>query len=302
MSESGKLRGKTALITGGTGGFGFAVAKAMHSEGASIILLARDEGMLDERQWELEKTHCPAPACIYSYSADVASESQMGYVVRQVLDLPMVMASETKVIDILVCAAGVYGPIGPVEGGGSDGWEQWKTTVETNLYGTVIPCRMVLPYMIAARSGRILLLSGGGATCPQPNFTAYAATKAAVVQFGESLAKEVKPFGITVNSIAPGALNTPMLQQVLDAGPRMVGQAFYERAVRQKETGGDDPSLGARLCVELCTPAAKDITGRLISAKWDHWDPIDRFSAGIQGTEECTLRRVAPMIFLEGIK
>ena len=91
--------------------------------------------------------------------------------------------------------------------------------MEINIYGSVLPCRAVLPHFKQQRYGKIVQLSGGGATNPLPRISAYAASKAAVVRFAETLALEVQDDGIDVNAIAPGALNTRMLDEVLAAGP-----------------------------------------------------------------------------------
>ena len=110
--------------------------------------------------------------------------------------------------------------------------------MRVNLFGSVLCCRAVLPHFRANGYGKIIQLSGGGATSPLPRLSAYAASKAAVVRFAETLAEEVRGTGIDVNAIAPGALNTRLLDEVLEAGPERVGDAFYERALEQRSSGG----------------------------------------------------------------
>ncbi len=135
---------------------------------------------------------------------------------------------------MLVNNAGVYGPLGPSE---DVDWAAWVRAMEINVYGSVLPCRALLPHFKQHRYGKIVQLSGGGATNPLPRISAYAASKAAVIRFAESLALEVRPFGIDVNAIAPGALNTRMLDEVVAAGPEVVGQDFYDRMVSNERTG-----------------------------------------------------------------
>ena len=137
-------------------------------------------------------------------------------------------------IDILVNNAGIYGPIGPTH---EIDWDAWVDAININLLGLVYACRAVTPIMIRQKSGKIINLSGGGATNPLPRMTSYAASKAAVVRFTESLALDLKPHGIDVNAIAPGALDTRLLDQVLDAGPETVGAEFHERMVKIKQQG-----------------------------------------------------------------
>jgi NAD(P)-dependent dehydrogenase (short-subunit alcohol dehydrogenase family) len=142
--------------------------------------------------------------------------------------------------------------------------------------------------------GKIVNLSGGGATAPLPRLSAYAASKAAVVRLTETLAEELRAFRIDVNAIAPGALNTRMLQEVLEAGPVAVGEAFYNKALRQHESGGVPLEEGARLCVYLASGESDGITGKLISAQWDPWDKLHRWKDHISESDVFTLRRIIP--------
>jgi 3-oxoacyl-[acyl-carrier protein] reductase len=148
--------------------------------------------------------------------------------------------------------------------------------------------------MKAQRRGKIIILSGGGATKPLPNLSAYAASKAAIVRFGETLAEETREFGIQVNSIAPGALNTRLLREVLDAGPEKMGHRFYEQMEKQEREGGTPLSRGAALCVFLASSASDAITGRLIAAVWDPWETLDTKADELGSTDIYTLRRIIP--------
>jgi NAD(P)-dependent dehydrogenase (short-subunit alcohol dehydrogenase family) len=138
-----------------------------------------------------------------------------------------------------------------------------------------------------------MMLSGGGATNPLPRISAYAASKAAIVRFMETLSEELRDFGIDVNSIAPGALNTRMLQEVLAAGPEKVGTVFFERSVKQKEAGGTGLEPGAALAVFLASDASNGITGKLISAVWDNWAAWPSHLAQLSSSDLYTLRRIA---------
>jgi NAD(P)-dependent dehydrogenase (short-subunit alcohol dehydrogenase family) len=160
------------------------------------------------------------------------------------------------------------------------------------LLGSVMMCRAVLPHLKARGRGAIIQVSGGGATNPLANITAYAASKAAVVRFAESLALEVAGQGIDVNSIAPGALNTRLLDDVIAAGPDKVGAHFYERSLQQREQGGVPLGKGADLAVFLASDAARGITGRLISAVWDRYEDWPAHLDELKGSELYTLRRI----------
>ena len=134
-------------------------------------------------------------------------------------------------IDIVVSNAGVHGAKGILD---TVDWEEWSKAIDINLKGTVLVCKFALPYIKKNGYGKIILLSGGGATKPMPCLSAYAASKAAVVRFGETLAMEVKNFNIDVNSVAPGAMNTRLLDDVLAAGPDKIGEEFFAAIVKTK--------------------------------------------------------------------
>jgi NAD(P)-dependent dehydrogenase (short-subunit alcohol dehydrogenase family) len=194
-------------------------------------------------------------------------------------------------LEILVCNAGILGPKGAIH---DVDWSEWTRAIEINLMGTVLTCREVLPHFIERRYGKIILLSGGGATRPMPRMSAYAASKAAVVRFGETLAEEVRGMGIDVNAVAPGALNTRLLDEVLEAGPEKVGQVFYDQSLKQKESGGTPFDRGTSLCVFLASADSDGITGKLISAVWDPWESLVERRPELQNSDIYTLRRIVP--------
>ncbi|MGH7267702.1 MAG: SDR family NAD(P)-dependent oxidoreductase, partial [Candidatus Rokuibacteriota bacterium] len=194
-------------------------------------------------------------------------------------------------VTVVVNSAGVYGPLGPVEDVDLGAWAE---AVTINLLGTVAVCRAFVPLLRAQGYGKIITLSGGGATAPLPRLSAYAASKAAVVRFTETLAEELAGTGIDVNAIAPGALNTRLLDQVLAAGPERTGEEFYRRSVRQKADGGVPLERGAELAVFLASPASDGVTGRLVSAVWDDWAALPARREALAGSDVYTLRRIVP--------
>lgn len=278
-----RLEGRRALITGASQGLGMAIASAFVAEGASVAICARSEPLLRLAAAELSRT-APEGAKVVAIAVDVAEDRQVKALVEHSLEA-------LGGLDILVCNAGVYGPKGPVE---DVDWDDWTRAIATNLLGTVSCCRAVVPYLKRQRSGRIILLSGGGATKPLPNLSAYAASKAGVVRFGETLAEELRDFHVTVNAIAPGALNTRLLDEVLDAGPEKVGQAFYAQALKQQREGGTPLDVAASLCVFLASDAASGITGKLISAVWDPWESLPERATQLGASDIYTLRRIVP--------
>ncbi len=276
-----KLIGKRAVVTGASQGLGLAITRVFLAEGASVLICARNGAELEAARQELDAEH---PGKVFAERCDVGREA----------DLDAFAASAARLmggVDILVCNAGVYGPKGAID---TVDWAAWVQAIQINLTGTVYCCRAFLPQLRASSRGKILIISGGGATKPLPNLSAYAASKAGVVRFAETLAEELKPEGIDVNSIAPGALNTRLLDEVLEAGPGVVGEGFYQSAIKQRDSGGTSPELGGRLCAYLASAAGDGITGRLISAQWDPWERMESFKEEMRTTDVYTLRRIVP--------
>lgn len=192
----------------------------------------------------------------------------------------------------LVTAAGIYGPIGNFL---ENSWDEWRQGIEINLYGTALALKSFARILIEQKHpGRIVLLSGGGATQPIPNFTSYCASKSAVVRLGETVAHELRAHRITVNSIAPGAVNTQLTDDLIKAGPEKAGKLMYEKALQQKQSGGADPSKAAALTSYLLSEQASGITGKLISAIWDPWETMHEKAEELSHNDVYTLKRVTP--------
>jgi NAD(P)-dependent dehydrogenase (short-subunit alcohol dehydrogenase family) len=276
-----KLQNINALITGGSQGLGKAIAEHFLREGANVCICARNEKELAATHQELE-TAFPQGR-VLARPCDVSDESQVNQLASFVLH-------EFGSLQALVLNAGIYGPMGPTE---SVNLDDWRRAMEINLFGVLLPCRAWIPHFKKSGGGKIIVISGGGATNPLPNISSYAASKAAVVRLAETLAEELKPFHVDVNSIAPGALKTRFVQQVLDAGPEKAGAAFFAKNKKWAEEGAVPLDLGARLAVYLASPESNGITGKLISAQWDPWENLREFQNDLAG-DIYTLRRIVP--------
>jgi len=273
------LKNKIAIITGAGGGIGSTIAETFAREGCSLILIDRAKETLDRVSKELEKYNCES----LLETCDVCSK-------REVDNTVDVAFKKFSKIDILVNTAGIQGPIGLFA---NNDINKWIETINVNLNGTVLFIKAVLPIMIKQGWGKIINFSGGGAFNPRPNFSAYATSKAAVVRLTETLAEELKEYNIQVNAISPGAVNTRMLAEVLEAGPEVAGAEFYEKAKKQKEEGGDPPQLAADLILFLCSEKSYNLTGKIISAKWDNWREWDKEKIKkIMASDLYTLRRI----------
>ncbi|MBO9170429.1 SDR family oxidoreductase [Rhizobium sp. L245/93] len=277
-----QLTGRVAIITGANQGLGLEIARKYIEAGASLMLCARNKDMLDTAATELTAL-VGTGQMIATMQADVSRQAD----VTAVCDATI---SAFGACHILVNNAGIYGPKGEIE---TIDWAEWVRAMEINVFGSVLMCRAVLEHFKAQKYGKIIQLSGGGATNPLPRFSAYAASKAAIVRFAETLAEEVRGTGIDVNCIAPGALNTRMLDEVLEAGPEKVGQEFYDRSIKQKENGGAPIETGAGLAVFLASGLSDGITAKLISAVWDNWENWPEHLDELSSSDAYTLRRLA---------
>ena len=177
--------GRRAVVTGGLSGIGEAVAKRIEAEGGKVVC------------WDMN-------GGIKTDISDYASvENAVAETVKQIGG-----------IDILVNSAGITGPTVPVDGFPIDGWLQ---TIAINLNGTFFTNRAVVPLMIAQNYGRIVNISSIAGKEGNPNASAYSASKAGVIGFTKSLAKELAKYNITANSVTPAAVRTPIFDQMPQA-------------------------------------------------------------------------------------
>jgi NAD(P)-dependent dehydrogenase (short-subunit alcohol dehydrogenase family) len=276
-----RFAGKVALVTGGGRGIGAAIARSFAAEGAAVFLVARTPAELERVAAEIGE----AGGTVAYRAADVSDPVAVTAAVGA-------CAATFGPVDILVNAAGIYGPIGLAWEADGD---HWARAVAVNLLGTLHACRAVIPGMIEGGGGRIITFSGGGATAPLPRFSAYAATKAAVVRLTETLAVELAPHGVAVNAVAPGAIDTSLQDEVLAAGEG-AGE-LHERMQRLRETGeGATPmAVPVALVTFLASDAADGLTGKLVSAPHDGWADWDgQRIADLMAKPWLTLRRLDP--------
>jgi NAD(P)-dependent dehydrogenase (short-subunit alcohol dehydrogenase family) len=267
-----------AIITGASRGLGQAIAREFWARGATLGLVARSETALAELAAGLP----PAPAQqAVTVVADLSDPEAPARIVER-------LRAEWGQLDVLVNNAAVLGPIGSTW---ETGWDEWQQALQVNLLAPIQLCRLCIPWM--NRGGSIINLSGGGATGPRPRFGAYGTAKAALVRFTETLAQETAGLGIRVNAIAPGAMNTEMLEGVLRSGAERAGKE-YDAALRQKQSGGEPPQKAAELAAYLASRESEPISGRLISAVWDPWRSLGTHAGELSGSDIYTLRRIVP--------
>lgn len=281
MAIDGELSDRTAVISGASQGLGKEIARAYLTAGANVVLCARSDLALAATADELRQIG-GASNRVVSLVADVARVADVRRVVSTAL-------GKFGQVNILVNNAGIHGPKGVID---EVEWQAWVDAININLLGSVCFIREILPYFKEKRYGKIIQVSGGGATKPMQGMSPYGASKAAVVRFAETLALEVCEYNIDVNSLAPGTLNTRLLDDVLQAGAEKIGSEAYAQAVRQRSEGGTPFDVPARLAVFLASARSDGITGKLISAVWDDWESFPEHLEELNNSDVYTLRRI----------
>lgn len=272
------LKDRVAVVTGAGRGIGRAIALAFAREGARLILAARTERELTETATACHEAGGKALAVV----TDVSDWNQVQRLIATAIQ-------EAGQVGILVNAAGVYGPIGPTA---DIDISAWTRAVEVNLFGSFYLCRALVPHFIQRQQGKIILLGGGGATAPLPNFSSYAASKAAVARLADTLAEELKAFNVQVNVIAPGLVDTKLQDEVLKAGSR--AGALFDKIKQAHETGegATSPEVAASLAVFLASESSGKLTGKLIAAPYDPWREWTGKADELNATPLYTLRRL----------
>src|SRR5579864_3955547 len=273
VPSGGGLEGQVAVVTGAGRGVGRAIALALAEAGALVVAVARTRSDLDETISLISHVGCRALAA----EVDVTEQPAVEHLAREVL-------AETGRIDVLINCAGSFVSLDAVWEADSDDW--WRD-VTTNLFGTFLCCLCVLPEMIARRNGTIINLSGGGADGAAPYWSGYGSSKAAVLRFTESLAREVAAYGIQVYALGPGLVRTSMTEALL-RHPRVAEYAPWFPAAFDR--GADvPPEEAGRLAVRLANLRDSRLSGRVFSVG-TNLDDIANHAATIADDELYTLR------------
>jgi 3-oxoacyl-[acyl-carrier protein] reductase len=267
-----------ALITGGSKGLGACLVRRFWLDGYSLIVVARhSQNLLNI----VDDLHCHTDQSAEFFCCDLADPNEISTLIASI------KAKFTR-LDVLVNNAAIQGPIGPLCENELDAWQQ---TLQINLFAPVALCRGLIPLMKRGGGSSIINLSGGGATAPRAYFSAYATAKAGLVRFSETIADELKADGIRVNCIAPGAMNTSMLTEVL-AKKKAAGFREYSLAMEVIAKGGASMENVADLALFLARDSSLGITGKLISAVWDNWEEWSKHLNDISQSDVYTLRRI----------
>lgn len=271
-----RLTNAGVLVTGAGRGIGKRLAIGFAAAGNRVGLLARSKAELDLAHLEIE--HAGGNAL--RIRADVTDYEQMTAAVDR-------MRVHYGDVHVLVCAAAIPGPVGPFA---DQSPKTWAEVIRINLLGVMNACRAVLPDMIQRRSGKIVVLSGPGATAARPNLSVYSASKAAVVRLVETIAEEIREHNIQINCMGPGGTYTHMTDEILRAGDR-AGWKETEEAIEVRRTGGESPEKQIQLALFLASEDSNHISGKLIHVS-DDWKKLR--SENIHA-EAYTLRRTLKM-------
>jgi 3-oxoacyl-[acyl-carrier protein] reductase len=240
------LAGKVAIVTGGSRGIGRAVVDLLSSFGAKVVVnYVRDEQAATTTVTMARERGVEAVAI----QADVAQLPEAERLVRETLQ-------RFGRIDFLVCNAGIWEG-GPVE---SIAENLWDRTFDINLKGTWSVCRAAVPVMKQQRSGRIVIVSSTAGQRGEANVSNYAASKGGQIAFMKSLSTELASFGINVNCVAPGWVDTDMTNDTLADRTRLdeiVAEIPKGRVATPEDIAGP--------VVFLCSSWAEHITGDVLS-------------------------------------
>jgi NAD(P)-dependent dehydrogenase (short-subunit alcohol dehydrogenase family) len=244
--DKGRFAGQVVVVTGGAKGIGLGVSRRMADEGAQVVIWSRSDAQ--------------GAAAALGHGAlglqtDVASEQSVAAA------LAATLAAFGR-IDVLVTSAGVNAPLTPVK---DVSFAAWQTVLDTNLNGTFLCCRAVLPGMIERNEGRIITVSSLAGKEPKPGLSAYAASKAGVIALTKTLGQELATTHIRANCFAPGAIDTPMTRNLPPPVREMLsGMAPQKRMGTVEECAAMIGFMASADC-SFCSGAVFDLTGGLAS-------------------------------------
>jgi NAD(P)-dependent dehydrogenase (short-subunit alcohol dehydrogenase family) len=280
----GILKNRTIVITGASRGIGLEIAKACAGEGAQVVMISRNRKNLEAAVKAIEKNHQGHRII----KMDVGNGQEVEGGARMI-------AKEMGAIHGLVNCAGIIGAIGRID---DIDPRKFADTIQTNLLGTFLMCHHFIPLLLKSGNGKIVNFSGGGATAPLPNYSAYAVSKVGIVKLTENLAVEFRTFALDINAVSPGFVATGIHQETIAAGKK-AGEDYLRKTIERLENGGVSPGIPAALTVFLLSSKSDGISGKLISACWDPWEETDFQERLRQESNFATLRRIDGRFFFE---
>lgn len=274
---------KVAIVVGATGVLGALIVHSFLKKGMQVVAIGRSTPKLAALRSGLPAER---EALLLPLTVDVRDSSA-------VEDIVQTIESRVGIPHLLVYAVGTYGAVGDVV---SVPLDSWRCALETNTFGAYNCLHSVVPRMVSAGRGRILNIAGGGASGPLEHLTSYGISKVAIARLSDSLANELAGTEITVNAILPGPFDSPMQNDLLEAGGR--AGHWHARITAMRNGGESGKALKRTLALIdfLFFGIGRHFSGKLLSAQHD---PFDKWSdedvKRIAGSPLYTLRRVDPM-------
>lgn len=264
------------VVTGSSSGIGRALTLRLLGEGHRVWGLARS----DQARFASGQNG--------AFRATLCNVADWDNVDRAFKDI----RADWGYIDGLVCCAGSQGEVGPAVAANPG---RWNATIRANLEGTFNSVRAAYALLARApRRAKIVCFSGGGATKPRANFSAYGVAKTGIVRLVETIAEEEAQAPLDINAVAPGAIATRLTDEVIALGPDIAGQAEFDSAVKQKAGGGASLEIALDLVEWLLSPKSDGISGKLLSAPWDPWQGLGEHVGTLARSDVYTLRRILP--------
>jgi NAD(P)-dependent dehydrogenase (short-subunit alcohol dehydrogenase family) len=238
---------RVAIVTGGASGIGLAISERLAEDGLAVAILDRDGDAAAAAAAKL----AGGGATAIGLTADVTDRAQIEAAVARVRE-------QLSAATVLVNSAGLDGfdrflDITP---------DLWHRIIEVNLTGTFNCCQAVVPDMIEAGWGRIVTISSSSAQSGTKRMAHYVASKGGVIALTKALALDLAPHGITVNTIPPGAIDTPMMRRPIESGAMGSMDQIVARAPLGRLGTPEDIAAAAAF---LCSEDAGYITGQQIN-------------------------------------
>ncbi|HUV09576.1 MAG TPA: SDR family NAD(P)-dependent oxidoreductase [Acidimicrobiia bacterium] len=237
---------RVAVVTGAASGMGLATAQQLAARGDKVALLDLNVDAAEQAASDLRAAGTEALGC----TVDVADRASVDAALAAV-------RNEFGPVEIMVTSAG----IAPFETFTDITLESWNRTMEVNLTGTFHCLQAAIPDMVAGGWGRIVTISSSSAQQGAPRMAHYAASKGGVIALTRALAREYGRFGITVNTVPPSSIDTPMQRSSQSAG-NLPDTEFLAKRVPVGRVGRAEDVAAA--CVFLCSEGAEFITGQVI--------------------------------------
>lgn len=236
------LKGRRAVVTGGARGIGFAVARRFVESGARVAI------------WDLAEAQASAQVLgpdALGIAADISDE-------KAVADAMAATEARLGGVDMLVTSAGMTGPTAPLDG---HPLASWRRVIDVHLIGAFLCCRAVLPGMIARNWGRIVTVASVAGKEGNVNASSYSAAKAGIIAMTKSLGKELATTGVRANCLAPGLIDTPLMQQL---PPEQIAMSLSKIPMGRLGTVEEVAAMIAWMSSQECsfsTGAVFDISG-----------------------------------------